>query len=171
MRRISTSEITQIRFLYAKGHSLRHISKAMGVSHVTVKRYVCPDCEQGDGSQAQGRPRALTAGKKKYLTRQFERGVFRSTADACNEVRSQTDRTVSRWTIARMLSDQGLNSYSKPKKPLLLPRHKKLRLWFAKTGAKHSNEDWQRVIFTDECKVCIQCGAKVLQCWGGVKKV
>ena len=61
---------------------------------------------------------------------------------------------VHRTTVARALREQGMGSGEKKSKPLLSQKNIAARLKFAKRYADWTIHDWQRVIWSDETKIC-----------------
>ena len=155
MRRISTSNISTIRYLYSKDFSFRAIAKQMGLSHSTVRNHLVNQEPAKIDKTKTGRPKKLSLKEEKYLVRLFESGELKTTREASGKIWRKTGRVVGRNAIARMLKKYGMKSYAKPKKPRLLASHKKQRLQFARLAIEHPVEDWQRVIFTDESKICV----------------
>jgi DDE superfamily endonuclease/Transposase len=61
--------------------------------------------------------------------------------------------TVCANTVRRALKNCGLRPINRPKKPRLIPRHKALRLQFARRYQHWTKEDWKRVVWSDETKI------------------
>ena len=59
---------------------------------------------------------------------------------------------VSRWTVARRLSEAGLHARIAAKKPFVSAKNIKKRLEFAKAHAHWTEKDWKKVLWTDESK-------------------
>ena len=59
---------------------------------------------------------------------------------------------VSRWTVARRLSEAGLHARIAAKKPFVSKKNIKARLDFAKTHVGWTEKDWKKVLWSDESK-------------------
>lgn len=155
MKKITSSTVDYIRFLFSQGLSTRKVAQRAGVSNTTVQRYT--SCMVGLKVEklVGGRPRVLSERISTNLVRCFVNGELKTTTAATQRVQILTGKKPSRSTIARMLRDRGLKNYAKPKKPRLTALHKKNRLIFSKLMKKFSFENWKKVIFTDESKICI----------------
>ena len=151
MKSISQECKKNIQLLYSQGFSLRKIADRLGVSRETVRRNL--DQEELEGkNKSPGRPLKLSPRVKKSLVRSYEAGKLLSSTEGKNHLLIKANITVSRSTVRRTLLRSGLKSYAKPKKPRLTAKHKRARLNFAKLHFDKSEEDWRRVIFSDESK-------------------
>ncbi|KAH8031976.1 hypothetical protein HPB51_022498 [Rhipicephalus microplus] len=76
---------------------------------------------------------------------------------ACNlrasvsEIRQCFQLTASKTTVKRRLAEAGLRSSMTVQKPLLTTINKSKRLSFAQQHEAWSADDWNRVVFSDEC--------------------
>ena len=61
--------------------------------------------------------------------------------------------TVSKRTIGNTLRHHGLKSYSARKVPLLKPAHVQARLKFANDHLDDPEEEWEKVMWSDETKI------------------
>lgn len=68
-------------------------------------------------------------------------------------MKQQFNKDISRMTVSRRLIRAGLMAKHAAKKPLMVAKHRKLRLEFAKKYASWTPNDWANVVFTDESKV------------------
>jgi hypothetical protein len=61
----------------------------------------------------------------------------------------------SNSTTRREFKRSSLHGHKKTKKPLLQIRHRKARLTFAEKYVDWTVEDWRRVLWSDETKMCL----------------
>jgi transposase len=154
MKRISNEILAQIHRLHSGGKSLRKMARMVGLHHSTVARHL-PGQSAGEDRSAMGRPSLLSPRVLKHVVRRVESGQLRNAKMAADDLKNGLGISASRWTIARSLRSVGLRNYSKPKKPRLLTRHRVDRLRFGRVMKHYSVEDWQRVVFTDESRICL----------------
>ena len=152
---LSIVKRTQIITLYKEGKSMTAIGKELGVSKNTVSIW-CHRGEQEDVETAvlrkkgSGRPRKTSPKADKYL----KRLVMTQPSITSKELKLENPQVLgglSERTIQRRLKDDlGLPAYRAAKKPLLTPAMKRKRLNFCKTYGGFSEEDWSKVVFSDE---------------------
>jgi transposase len=134
------------------GLSSRKIAATLGVGRTAVneiRRQVVPQARKSAG----GRPAKLSAHDKRRLVRLVTSGKADNAAQLQQELRSTSDVQVSVQTIRNALRKEGLTSAVKKKKPLLKPRHIKQRYDFAVKHQHWTEDDWFRVVFSDETKI------------------
>lgn len=61
-------------------------------------------------------------------------------------------------TVRNRLSEMGFSYRKAKRKPGLTPAHKKKRLHWAKNKCAWTVEDWEKVIFSDESRICVGQG-------------
>lgn len=108
-----------------------------------------------------GRPQATTPRQDKQLIR-LCRQMRKSTSQQMNNNWAEmTGSVVTARTLRNRLHEKGY-SYAKAKtKPYLTPKHRKTRLRWAKERRNWTEEEWGKVIFSDESKICIGGGGDV----------
>jgi len=141
----------EIKYLFFQGLSYSSIAKKVECSKAAVGR-VLKDLAPKAKKNVGGRPTKLTKRSSILLAREYASGNLKTCSDGANYVRNQLNITVSKDTIRNRLRASGLRSYSKVKKPRLLPKHKRNRLTFAREFSRKPENYWQDVIFTDESK-------------------
>lgn len=152
MKRISKEIENNIISLLNKEHSSRQIAAQLGVSHATVMR-VHAKSRSITQKQKGGRPNKLTITDKRNIVRNITSGKANTAVDLVKNVRESTGIEVGPDTIRRALKEAGLRSATKVKKPYLQPRHIRQRLEFAQRHQHWTNDDWKRVIWSDETKI------------------
>ena len=129
------------------------MASRIGISNATVQRYMSSITTPESRKRNAGRPSILSKRVVNRIVELFECGILKTITDAINYIDNSTGITSGATTIAQLLRNCGLKSYSKPKKPRLTKVHKKNRHSFARLMKSFPEEAWKAVIFTDECKI------------------
>jgi transposase len=152
MKPISADKRNNIIRLLEDGLSSREIATLVGLHRSTIdsiRKQVMPDAPK----PASGRPAKLSARDRRNLARLVTSGKADTAVQLQKELRSTAGIHVSAQTVRNALKGEGLKAAVKRKKPLLLPRHIKQRYEFALKYQYWTEEDWCRVIFSDETKI------------------
>jgi transposase len=152
MKKISKEIENSIISLLDKDHSSWQIAAQLSVSHATVMR-VHSKSRPTTQKQKGGRPKKLTVTDKRNIVRNVTSGKVDTTVDLVKTVKESIGIDVGPDTIRRSLKEAGLKAATKPKKPLLLPQHIHHHLEFAQHHQYWTNDDWKRVIWSDETKI------------------
>lgn len=161
---ISQQTRSQIIDLLMKGNSIRKIAELTRVSKSTVHRQrKALNLEQI--KQAGGRPGILSARTQREIGRLVESGKASTAVEATQQVVAEGYGPVCPNTVRRGLQRRGLHARIKPKKPLLSRRHRLQRLVFANKYKSWSIEDFKRVIWSDETKICKLGTGGRQYCW------
>ena len=80
-------------------------------------------------------------------------GSKENASEAIKELRESEGVNVSGWSVRRALKQGGLSSRVKEKKPKLSSKLIRDRLDFAKGHRSWTISDYEKVIFSDECKI------------------
>ena len=102
---------------------------------------------------AGGRPKKLTNADKRAVVHQINSGKAENAVEVAKIINTTLSHTVSPQTIRNVLKEHQMKAVVKKKKPLLSVRHKKERLNFALKYREWTEEDWKRVIVSDETKI------------------
>lgn len=152
MTKIDTETRQRITILLREGHSLRQIQAITSFSHTTIRRIrnkTTPELQKNRG----GRPAKLTEINKRYLLRQMARGQQDNASQLKVELKKYASIDVCNETIRRTLREGGLRPILKKKKPMLTPRHRRLRRELAQKYEHWTYDDWKHVIWSDETKI------------------
>lgn len=151
-----------IVFLKKRGASSKSVSKVIfaeygrRVDHKGVKRIWerFQETKSIDNLwSTAGRPQLLTDEDLEALTQ----SCLEDRISSVKERKEDLELEASRETINRRLLDLGFRSYRAGKKPLLNSTHVEKRFTFALEYEDWTSEDWQRVVFTDECAFRLVC--------------
>ena len=152
MHPISEQRRIDIVCLLNQGLSLRKIALKMGMSPPTIhaiKKQLCPQVS----GPFPGRSPIISLRQESHILRSLCSGQIDTAVDAQKFLKNTYSLDVSAQTIRNMFKKRGLRSAVKVKKPFLSPRHKKLRLDFAKKYQNWTIYDWRKVVFSDESKI------------------
>src|SRR5271169_3083021 len=161
MKKIADAKRSTIISLLEDGLSSRQIASWVKVSHSTVDRIRAVNRKTIQKSKG-GKKARLTANDKKHIMRIYQSGED-TAPNIARMLQEDTGKDVSHDTIARALKEAGLKGGRKQKKPRLLPRHKKARRDWVYAHKKWSDDDWERVIWSDE--TIIECFGSHGQKW------
>lgn len=152
MKKISKQAIKEAEALLAKGLSVREIAKRTGVSKSKVgelrKKMGLDNTEVKTG-----RPTKLSETDDRAISRLIRSGKADTAVQVAQYMNSQSEETISVSTVRRSLKKQNMKAVVKKKKPMLTKWHKKARLAFANQYKEFTEEDWKRIIWSDESKI------------------
>lgn len=103
-----------------------------------------------------GRPRRTTGREDRALRLAALRDRFSSTREIGDRWRDLLHQQISIRTVYRRIRSFGLRSYRPFLCLPLTPRHRTARLEWA-NDRLHWNEEWNRVVFSDESRFCLWC--------------
>lgn len=153
MRPISREKEQSIVALVEKGRSSREIAQSVGLAQSTVNRVRKRLCSSVLLSLG-GRPKVLTEWEKRYASRLVTVGGLKTAREAADVLRRETGAEVCDNTVRNALREQGLSSCTKIEKPFLSRKNVRERLEFAQQYKDWTISDWERVVFSDETKIC-----------------
>lgn len=137
----------------------REISEAMSVPQSTVSDIIQSYKRTGSaGAQRKGK-----CGRKRKTSKRADARIVRSSLidPRLNAVdlKRELNLAVSRETVARRLREAGRRARKPFKKPLLTKKMQAARLQWAQEHATWTQEDWSKVIFSDESTFEVTMGA------------
>jgi transposase len=138
--------------LHAQGLSLRAIAEEIGRSHTTVHSFLRDRWAENhtirDGRELNpGRPRIIDDRLERLIIREFGRNplldveAFRRNNDVMH---------ISRWTISRIMTRNGLNRMAAFYLHDLTLEDRRQRLAFARAYSRWTADMWERVVFLDQ---------------------
>jgi transposase len=150
-KKLSLDTRANTKSLLTQGKSVREISKRLGVGIGSVS-----NISKAIGIKKKnktGRPRKLTDRDVSFCVREITSDRSPTASAVSKTLKNKFNIQVSPDTIARALKKKGMKPGEKKKKPLLSKKNVKARLEFAKEHADWTEDDWSRVIFSDETKI------------------
>ena len=138
--------------------SLREVSRRLRVNQSDVvrtwRRY--RDTGTVDDMRRSGRPRAATAVYDRQYRISARRYPESNATMLNNAFRAATGRRVSTQNVRNRLHDALLHSRRSWRDPYLTPRHHAAWYRWAQKHTEWTRQNWHRVLFTDECCICLQ---------------
>lgn len=163
MKPLSLDTRRTILSMLENGDSCRKIANKLHVGPSTVaelRSQVTAPLKHNAG----GRPATLSPHDRRHLVRLVVSGK----ADTAPQLKRMTGVHVSHQTIRNALKKENMGAIVKAPKPLLKASHYRQRREFAEKYQHWTNDDWERVIYSDEVKINrIQSDGR---CWVWKKK-
>ena len=161
VRELSSDTRAQIIGLHEAGHQTGEISRLVGASKATVKRWVARYKKENSGETPRplprsGRPRKTSPRAINVVKRAIESNV-RITARKLKETNPLVFTDVSVRTVSRRVHELGYTSHKPVKKPLLTKPQRARRVAFADKYLTWDEEDWLNVLWSDEATFTVTC--------------
>lgn len=141
-----------IQALLLEGKSIREIAKRIGISKSKVGE-MRKGLDLEVTSAKNGRPTKLSETDDRIIARIIRSGKADNAVQATQTINKHLEHAVSSSTVRRSLKRQGMKAVVKKKKPMLSALHRHARLVFAEKYREFTEEDWKRVIWSDESKI------------------
>lgn len=140
--------------MHSKGKSFRNIGNQLEIHPSTACRVIKKEKLQVPKPK-QGRPRVLDKHDEKYISRLASTGKASTGTQISQELQNYAGISASPRTIMRALNRCGIKSRYKKKKPQLSKTHRRRRREFEISHRHWSETDWDRVLWSDETKICL----------------
>lgn len=156
-KELSICQRKEIEILRKMKKSEREISKQTGIPKTTVHDTLVrlKDHKTLNSLSRSGRKRKTTAKVDRKIINMVNRSDNPSAVDIAEELRELNLADVSPRTVRNRLHKSGFHGRAKVKKPLLTKKHKALRLSFGQKYQNWTVNDWRRVLWSDETKICL----------------
>ena len=164
MKRISDSKKWSIISLLQKGKTSRFIASRVGVSPATVIR-VKRDSNLEIPAPTAGRKKIFTETEERNLVRKVRLGELKNAVETKQFAERTMNKTANPQTLRNTLKTGGLKILHKVQKPFLAPRNIKKRLQFCQQHRDWTIRDWEKVIWSDESKICRYNTTLKNWCW------
>ncbi|KAL0881938.1 hypothetical protein ABMA27_001695 [Loxostege sticticalis] len=154
---LSPEECTRIITMVQEGRSQRSTTGTVGVSLSTVQRVIQRFQKTGMniGRPGNGRPRCTTVREDRFIVSNMLKIDILDAVQVRNSLQEVHHNNVSSDTILRRLREADIKRYRPANGPKLLREHRVARLRFAREHIRWTDEDWSRVIFSDESRFCL----------------
>lgn len=155
---LSPETVSAIIALIDDGRSQRYVAQRFGVSRSTVQRVHTRFLETGLSTRRPGTgPQRLTTERDdRFVVSQSLRNRHLTAVELRNRLQHVRNVNVSERTIRRRLNAANLVSRRPATGPELQRRHRVTRLRFAREHEHWNENDWGRVLFTDESRFCLR---------------
>lgn len=169
-RHLSAPQVAQIVTLVEEGYSYRQVGDRMDISSSVVSRAYNRYLETGDYQRrvGQGRRRATNPRDDRAIVRRVRQEPFvpanvvaqnfpnrRQQQQQQRRRPQQQPRNISVQTVRNRLRETGVRSRSAARVPMLSPIHRRNRLAYARQHVHWTVRQWNNVLFSDECRVCL----------------
>lgn len=151
---LSSETRQSILVLRNEGYSMREIAKKLKISYNSVYYSLQRTAQTGSNQSRKrsGRPRCTTEQEDKYIRVSSLRNRRLTGPQLASSLNSTRKTPVSTSTVKRRLRDSGVTGRVAKKKPYLRLANKRKRLRWAKEHRHWTEEDWKKVLWTDESK-------------------
>ncbi|KAG1225891.1 hypothetical protein G6F67_009177 [Rhizopus microsporus] len=127
------------------------MKRVPGVSRSTLSKYknlYAPKRTRGHA----GRKTTISSTTKNYLKRELINGSLQTAKSVWSYLNS-IGYKIGYFGTVKMLHSMGFSTQIKKKKPLLKKSHMEARLKWAKAHKDWTEDDWRRMVFSDETKI------------------
>lgn len=153
MRKLSPQIVSDVTSLLKQDLSLNEIARRLSVSKGFVHKIKQQSASSRIGC-VPGNRKLLSDRHERLIVHKITSGEVDTAVEAAKSLQETHQLSIHPITIRRALKRCGLRATPKVKKPLLRAKHLRDRLEFAKKYADWTVEDWKRVIWSDETKIC-----------------
>ena len=164
MKATPASKIKEATQLMKQGFSTREVASRLNISPTTASR-IHADNKENIPVNKGGRPRKLGSEAVEHIKLNLKRGVLKTAKEAHATANELLPEPVSYTTIRRRLREAGLIAKKIVKRPALKKTHIKGRLQFVAKYKEWTEEDWARVIWSDESKINRICSDGLQWVW------
>lgn len=150
-----TPELRQrIVKLKTSGMTLSAISRELGRSKSVISRVLklYNENKTFKSPATVGRPRITTVREDRGMKRYVTKDPFETAAGISRQIKANSNKEVSRFTVSRRLNEFGLRARSPASKPIISKKNQKARREYAEAHVIWRDEDWERIHFSDESK-------------------
>ena len=151
MHKISREKCAEIKNLLSRGLSIRKVAAQTQVSVGSISN-IRKDLADDLPENCAGRPSLLRPRQLRLLFRAVMKPHVLSSRELADIILKSTGITMHPRTMRRILKGLGVVSRVRPIKARLLRGHKIARQKFAKKLKIYSQADFNKIMYTDECK-------------------
>lgn len=158
MSDLTEVEVAKAVTLIDGGRTYQHVANVLNVSKSVVHRVVRRHRETGSYKRRRGQgPKFATSSRdNRFMVLTSLRNRTFTHVKVRNELQRSRGVNVSTRTVRRRLADTGIRSYRALRAPKLTPAHREKRREYARKYGQWTEEQWSNVLFTDECRFCLE---------------
>ena len=112
-----------------------------------------------------GRPKVTNPRQDRAIATVFRREPFTTAAEVARATIGNHGGRVSERTVRRRIHGSGRYCRRPVKKPFLMAHHRRNRLNWAQLHINWRLAQWRRVLFSDECRVCVDPDSGRIRIW------
>ncbi|GFV95850.1 piggyBac transposable element-derived protein 4 [Trichonephila clavipes] len=135
-----------------EGRSVTSVAAEFGIAHSIVSRLWKQFQTTGTAIRgfSSGHPRGTTPADDRYIVLQARRNRWQTAGEIARHKTQATGRPISRFTVARRLHGDGLFARRPVRCVPLTPAHWRRRSLWCREHRNWRDNEWGRVLFTDE---------------------
>ncbi|GFW86284.1 transposable element Tcb2 transposase [Trichonephila clavipes] len=150
-----------------EGRSVTSVAAEVGIAHSIVSRLWRQFQTTGTTIRgfSSGRPRATTPADDRYFVLQARRNRRQTAGEIARHTTQAIGRPISRFTVARRLHVGGLFARRPVRCVPLMPAHRRRRSLWCREHRKWRDNEWGRVLFTDESRFSLSSDSHRILIW------
>ncbi|GFX33733.1 transposable element Tcb2 transposase [Trichonephila clavipes] len=157
----------QARYAAHEGRSVTSVAAEFGIAHSIVSRHWRQFQTTGTAIRGfcSGRPRGTTPADDRYIVLQARRNRRQIAGEIARHMTQVTGRPIWRFTVARRLHGGGLFARRPVRCVPLTPAHRKRRSLWCREHRNWRDNEWGRVLFTDESRFSLSSDSHRILIW------
>ncbi|GFV32433.1 transposable element Tc1 transposase [Trichonephila clavipes] len=150
-----------------EGRSVTSVATEFGIAHSIVSRLWRQFQTTGTAIRgfSSGRPQGTTPADDRYIVLQARRNRRQTAGEIARHTTQATGRPISRFTVARRLHGGGLFARHPVRCVPLTPAHWRRRSLWCREHRNWRNNEWGRVLFTDESRFSLSSDSHRILIW------
>ncbi|GFT09830.1 transposable element Tcb1 transposase [Trichonephila clavipes] len=150
-----------------EGLSVTSVTAEFGMAHSIVSRLWRQFQTTGTAIRgfSSGRPQGTTPADDRYIVFQARRNRRQTAGEIARHTTQVTGRPMSRFTVARRLQGGGLFARRSVRCVPLTPAHRRRRSLWCREHRNWRDNEWGRVLFTDESRFSLSSGSDRILIW------
>ncbi|GFX22113.1 transposable element Tc1 transposase [Trichonephila clavipes] len=150
-----------------EGRSVTSLAAEFGITHSIVSRLWRQFQTTGTAIRgfSSGCPRGTTPADDRYIVLQARRNRGQTAGEIARHTTQVTGRPISRFTVARRLHGGGLFARRPVRCVPLTPAHRRRRSLWCREHRNWKDNEWGRVLFTDESRFCLSSDSHRILIW------
>ncbi|GFX46459.1 transposable element Tcb2 transposase [Trichonephila clavipes] len=150
-----------------EGRSVTSVAAEFRIAHSIVSRLWRQFQTTGTAVRgfSSGRPRGTTPEDDRYIVLQARRNMRQTAGEIARHTTQATGRSISRFTVARRLHGGGLFARRPVRCVPLTPAHRRRRSLWCREHRKWRDNEWGRVLFTDESRFSLSSDSHRILIW------
>ncbi|GFW26684.1 transposable element Tcb1 transposase [Trichonephila clavipes] len=150
-----------------EGRSVTSVAAEFGIAHSIVSRLWRQFQTTGTAIRGfrSGRPRGTTPPDDRYIILQARRNRRQTEGEIARHTTQVTGRPISRFTVARRLHSGGLFARRPVRSVPITPAHRRRRSLWCREHRNWRDNEWGRVLFTDESRFSLSSDSHRILIW------
>ncbi|GFX93508.1 transposable element Tcb1 transposase [Trichonephila clavipes] len=150
-----------------EGRSVTSVAAEFGIAHSIVSLFWRQFQTTGTAIRgfSSGRPRGTTPADDRYIVLQARRNKRPTAGEIARHTTKATGRPIWRFTVARRLHGGGLFARRPVRCVPLTPAHRKRRSLWCREHRNWRDNEWERVLFTDESRFSLSSDSHRILIW------